>query len=106
MPKFLTTLGAIAVIATAVSAFAEPLPIETVRVSLADLDLSSAAGQRALDSRINRAVIEVCGTASEVDLEGLNEVRACRTAKLVEARAASEQRLAARSASDIQLAGR
>lgn len=106
MIKFLATLGVLALIATAVPAFAEPLPVETVTVRMADLDLASSAGQRALEARINRAVIEVCGAASEVDLQGLNAVRLCRIAKLAEARAASEQRLALRSNDEIQLAGR
>jgi UrcA family protein len=106
MTKFFTILGAFAGIVTALPAFAEPLSIETAVVKVADLDLSSAAGQRALEARINRAVIAVCGAASDVDLEGLNAVRACRAAKLVEARSAGEQRLAFRSTDVIQLAGR
>ncbi len=58
-------------------------PIENDRVEIvrvADLDLGSRAGVRALDRRIDRAVREVCGAASDADLEGQNEVRRCRTA--------------------------
>lgn len=106
MTKFLATLGAIAAIATAVPAFAEPLPIETVTVSIADLDLATSAGQRAFDARINRAVIDICGEAADVDLVGRNAVRECRHAKLAEARNQGERRLAQHSKGDIQLASR
>jgi hypothetical protein len=92
MTKILATLGAVAAIATALPAFAEPLPVETVTVAIADLDLATAAGQRTLDARINR------------DLAGRNAVRACRNAKIAEAKGQSEQRLAARSTSAIELA--
>ena len=62
-------------------ALAQPFQAERVEiVRVADLDLSSKAGVRALDRRIDRAVREVCGTASDADLEGQNEVRQCRTA--------------------------
>jgi UrcA family protein len=103
MTKFLSALAAIA---TAVPAFAEPLPVETVTVAIADLDLASAAGQQTLDARIHRAVVEVCGQASVVDLAGLNAVRDCRRTKLAEARAIGDHRLASRSTSAIQLSGR
>ena len=52
-------------------------------VRTADLDLGSAAGQRTLEHRLSIAIVEACGSASNVDLEGRNAVRACR----VEARA-------------------
>ncbi len=47
-------------------------------VSYADLDLSREADVRKLDRRIDRAVKQVCGTASDVDLEGRNAGRRCR----------------------------
>lgn len=47
-------------------------------VSVADLDLSRKADVRMLDIRIRRAVEEVCGTASDADPHGKNEVRRCR----------------------------
>jgi UrcA family protein len=43
-----------------------------------DLDLRTAAGTKALDRRIWRAVVEVCGTAPDFDIAGKNDVRACR----------------------------
>ena len=78
----------------AVPAFAEPASGADVAVSIvrtADLDLSSQAGRRALDARLAHAAREVCGTASDVDLEGKNKARACRAAVLADARSQGEQ---------------
>ena len=50
----------------------------SVAVAHRDLDLSTEAGAKALDRRIWRAVVAVCGTAPDYDIEGKNEVRACR----------------------------
>lgn len=57
-----------------------PAADRTQVVSYADLDLARDADQRKLDRRIGLAVKQVCGTASDVDLEGKNEVRRCRIA--------------------------
>lgn len=75
-------------------------------VAVADLDLQSAAGRSALDARIARAAIELCGTASDADLAGGNDVRACRDRAIAEARAQVEQRLASRRTAPIVLAAR
>ena len=54
-------------------------PIESrVVVSTVDLDLSSTGGQRTLDRRLAHAVIEACGTESNIDLAGTNDIRRCR----------------------------
>ena len=77
---------------------AEPVantPVNVSYVHTADLDLSTQAGQRALDHRLNIAAREVCGTASDVDLAGQNDVRKCRVDVLAKARATSAE-LAAR----------
>jgi len=50
----------------------------TAVVDHRDLDLSTDKGARTLDRRIWRAVVEVCGTAPDYDLEGKNQVRECR----------------------------
>ena len=93
----------------AAPAFAEPVAGTDVNVSVvrtADLNLSTDAGQRALQVRLAQAAREVCGTASDVDLEGKNKVRACRADVLADARAKGEQ-LASRGGSDtIILAAR
>lgn len=80
----LITTGAI----KAAPALAQEPATET-NVSLvrtADLDLGSSQGQRKLDQRLANAAREVCGTASDVDVEGKNEVRKCRDETLAKAR--------------------
>ena len=67
------------------------------RVQTADLDLKSEAGQRKLELRLARAAREVCGTASDVDVVGKNEVRKCRVETLAKAREQGETLAAARS---------
>jgi UrcA family protein len=82
----------------AVPAFAEttaPAANITI-VHTADLDLSTAAGRRQLDHRLVLAAHEVCGTASDVDVAGKNQVRACHHNVLSDARAKSGILLAGR----------
>jgi len=66
-------------------------------VSTADLDLSSQAGQRALDLRIARAAREVCGKASDADLVGQNKARQCRHDVIARASGERDALLAAAS---------
>ena len=67
---------------------AEPVPAQNVSiVRTADLDLSTATGRQALDHRLVAAARDVCGSASDADLAGKNQVRACRSTVLAEARA-------------------
>ena len=95
-----TALLAMALIASAatitptVAQAFEPVTVTSI-VQTADLDLSSASGQRELDRRIVRAARTVCGEASDVDLEGKNAVRDCRSATIAQASAQREQLLAA-----------
>ena len=51
---------------------------ETVLVGYSDLDLASAAGRRALDSRIAVAVESVCSAGESLDLRFNSLGRACR----------------------------
>ena len=93
--------------ATIMPTASHALEAETVFsiVQTADLDLSSDSGQRALDRRIVQAAREVCGEASDVDLEGKNEVRQCRTDTIAQARSQREQLMAAaRTGSPIRIA--
>ncbi|HET9414684.1 MAG TPA: UrcA family protein [Pseudolabrys sp.] len=99
---FLATLLAL----TATPALAEPPVIATATVQTADLDLSTAKGQRALDQRLNQAVKEVCGTASDVDLAGKNDVRRCHAETLANLASERDQRIAAASGSPIEVAAR
>ena len=95
-----------------VPALAEPAgQTSDVAVSLvrtADLDLASPKGQRELEQRITLAAREVCGTASDVDLEGKNEVRACRDEVIARAHSQRDSLLAAagRGATIAVTAGR
>ena len=104
------TLKLIAIVAfasatAAVPALAEPAPARNVSiVQTADLDLTTHAGREALDHRLVTAAYEVCGTASDVDLVGQNNARACRADVLVSARAQGSQ-LALRGG-PIQIAAR
>jgi UrcA family protein len=69
-----------------------------VNVSLvrtADLDLGSAAGQRKLDQRLAKAARDVCGAASDLDLEGQNAVRKCRAETFARAKSQRDAVLAA-----------
>ena len=95
-----TALFALAIIASAAtitptvaSAF-EPETVTSV-VRTADLDLSSAGGRQELDRRIVQAAREVCGSASDVDLEGKNGARQCREDVIASAASQREQLLAA-----------
>ena len=98
---FLATLLAF----TATPALAEPV-IATSTVQTADLDLSSAKGQRALDLRLSQAVKEVCGTASDVDIAGKNDVRRCRVDTLARLSSERDQRIARASGEPIEVAAR
>jgi UrcA family protein len=99
--NFLATLLAF----TATPVLAEPITV-TSTVQIADLDLSSAKGQRALDSRLVRAVKDVCGSASDVDVAGKNEVRRCRSETLAALASEREQRIARASGEPIEVAAR
>ena len=98
---FLATLLAF----TAVPTLAEPV-IAVSTVHTADLDLGTARGQRALDLRLNQAVKEVCGTASDVDIAGKNEVRRCRSETLAKLAEERDQRIARASNQPIRVAAR
>lgn len=91
---------------TATPVLAEPPVIASAKVQVADLDLSTINGQRALDRRLTRAVIEVCGIASDADLAGKNEVRRCRTDTLASLSDERDQRIAAASSQPIEIAAR
>jgi UrcA family protein len=73
-------------------------------VHTADLDLSTAAGRQALDHRLVVAAREVCGTASDADLVGKNDVRKCRVQTLARAQADRDSVLAANHGTVIALA--
>ena len=95
-----TALFALALIASAATVtptVAQAYEPETVTsiIRTSDLDLSNGAGQRELDRRIVQAAREVCGDPSNVDLEGKNAVRQCRSDTIAQASSQREQLLAA-----------
>jgi UrcA family protein len=91
---------------TATPALAEPPVAVSTTVQTADLDLSSKSGQRALDRRLSQAVIELCGTASDADPAGKNEVRKCQKETLAQVASDRDQRIAAASNQPIEVAAR
>ena len=102
MKRALTIVFTSALITTGVIKAAPALaqePASEVNVSLvrtADLNLASRDGQRKLEQRLAQAAREVCGTASDVDVEGKNEVRKCRDEALAKAREQRDAALASR----------
>jgi UrcA family protein len=72
------------ILALAAVSIGQPVSAQTVpanpsvAVAHKDLDLRTEAGTKALDRRIWRAVVEVCGTAADFDIAGKNDVRQCR----------------------------
>lgn len=83
-------LAALAAVSIGQPVSAQTAPANpSVAVAHRDLDLRTEAGTKALDRRIWRAVVAVCGAAPDYDIEGKNEVRQCRrdTRALASARA-------------------
>ena len=90
----------------ATPALAQPPVTVTSTVQTADLDLSSPKGQRALDRRLELAVKEVCGAASDVDIAGKNDVRRCRAETLAGLASERDQRIARAAGEPIEVAAR
>ena len=91
---------------TATPVLAESPATVSSTVQIADLDLSSKAGQRALYRRLSLAAREVCGTASPADLAGQNETRRCFKNTLASLADERDQRIAAASDRPIEVASR
>ena len=78
MTNFLrSTFILAALVATPVIAQSAPATNKVI-VRTADLDLTTASGQRLLERRLTAAIDDACGAASRVDLAGSNDVRRCR----------------------------
>ena len=92
------------------AASASPLAAETITatrsVETADLDLSSAAGVRALEHRLTIAIVDACGEASDVDLQGANQVRACRAEARQRVAGERDRIVAQRATSALSVASR
>lgn len=75
----LLILAALAAVSIGQPVSAQTSPANpSIAVAHKDLDLRTAAGTKALDRRIWRAVVEVCGTAADFDIAGKNDMRQCR----------------------------
>lgn len=105
MKPALSIALASALIATAAigasPAFAQEATVggtNTRLVQTADLDLASESGRRTLDRRLALAARDVCGTASDADVEGKNAVRRCRGETLATAKARRDSIVAQRGA--------
>ncbi len=91
----LLILAALTTVSFGQPAFAQTAPASpSAAVQHKDLDLRTEAGAQALDRRIWRAVVEVCGSASDFDLKGKNNVRQCRNDTRLLASAQAELALA------------
>jgi UrcA family protein len=99
----LALIASAAVLAPAAGQATEPTTVTSI-VHTADLDLKSRDGLRELDRRIGRAAREVCGTVSDADLAGKNDVRQCRAETIAAAELQRAQLLAARFGSPILVA--
>lgn len=94
--KKLLILAALTATSVGQPALAQSTPANpSVAVQHRDLDLRTEAGTKSLDRRIWRTVVEVCGTASDFDLKGKNDVRQCR----------ADTRLAASAQAEVAIAG-
>lgn len=93
--KKLLILAALAATSVGQPVLAQSAPANpSVAVQHRDLDLRTEAGAKSLDRRIWRAVVEVCGTASDFDLKGKNDVRQCRADTRATATAQAEVAIA------------
>ena len=106
--KTLLPLAALAALAFTAAPAAAEAPVAgsaTVAVHYADLDLNSRAGIAKLDRRIRAAVETACGTASDFDVRGKNQVKACRADTLAAVAAQRDQVIASvQRASQVRLA--
>ena len=74
---------------------------ETVRatVSLVDLNLASAKGQRVAAQRVRHATALICGTAADTrDLAQIANIRRCRSEAMTSGTAATARAIAAAGA--------
>jgi UrcA family protein len=77
--KTLSILAALAVVSIGQPALAQNAPARpSVTVAHADLNLANERDAKTLEHRVWRAVVAVCGAASDFDLAGKNDVRQCQ----------------------------
>ncbi|WP_033073184.1 UrcA family protein [Sphingopyxis sp. MWB1] len=76
--KTIIATSLLAVTTTVSVAGAQETDRRTVEVAVADLDLSTAAGQAVLDRRIELALRQVCATDPRPDLRQQAQAQSCR----------------------------
>lgn len=96
----------IPIVLVASLAAANPAQAETRTVRYADLDLTSPAGQAALDRRLAHAVREVCGRAFPRDLQSVDEASRCRRDTMANIQAQRNDALAQAQNNRVQLSAR
>ncbi|GAB4473730.1 MAG: hypothetical protein OHK0018_04030 [Erythrobacter tepidarius] len=84
--------AALGLVCTAAPAFAQPIEQMSLRVPISDINLATAAGQKALDNRIERAARTVCRADSPVT--GSRVLTQERRDCLAKARADARQQVA------------
>ncbi|PSJ38541.1 UrcA family protein [Allosphingosinicella deserti] len=102
IPLSLVTVGALFIFAPVAAQQPQSQPA-AAHITYDDLDLGSARGVAELDRRIAGAIRDFCGTASDINLEGKNDVRRCRVEAREGAARQREQALAASRSSEDRL---
>lgn len=89
MLKTLPALAALAIAAALVlPTVSQAAERNSVRVSYADLNLTTGFGQNKLQRRVGYAARQVCDTAAPLDLKFEREVAGCRTGAVAAAQPA------------------
>ena len=78
MKTLLVPFALAATFASVPAAAQQEVETRTMTVPYADLDLGSARGQAALETRINDAIANVCANPDERTLDARKRERACR----------------------------
>jgi UrcA family protein len=106
MLKTIAAMAALA-IATAlvVPTVSQAADRDSARVSFADLNLASDAGQKALQRRIAFAARSVCDQADPRDLDYMRAVSECRKEAITNAQPAYQAAVAAASNGTVDMLG-
>lgn len=78
MKTLLVPIALAATFASLPAAAQQEVETRTMTVPYADLDLGSAKGQAAFETRINHAIENVCATPDERTLDARKREQACR----------------------------
>ncbi len=100
-PKTLTLMAAAGLLAFTAPAYADWRSLE---VRVADLDLSSSAGQEELENRIDRAVKNVCRSNASKALSERRDVARCESEARSVAMDKAEQKISAYRAKNPRMA--